>query len=196
MTLTLFQWYVITINVVAFIVFTIDYHKYSHGGSGIKPAVICNIVTLFGGAFGSFMAELLWDRKIEKTNAQSRIYTLVLLVLQVLFFWAIWGPNHEAIRERALTFFNEHKILCIYYVVINMITFSLFAVDKIKAIKKAWRIREIILLGLCFLGGGTGGFLAMDLCNHKVNSMHFMVGVPMMICAHLVLIVFFSFGAI
>ena len=66
---------------------------------------------------------------------------------------------------------------------------------RIKAMLGAWRIREIILLGLCLIGGGTGGLLAMDLCNHKVKSMHFVVGVPMMICAHLVLIVFIAVGA-
>lgn len=74
--------------------------------------------------------------------------------------------------------------------------FVVFAIDKIKAMVGAWRIREIVLLGLCLIGGGGGGFLAMDLCNHKVKSMHFMVGVPMMICAHLVLIAFIAMGAI
>ena len=38
--------------------------------------------------------------------------------------------------------------------------------------------------------------LAMDICNHKVKSMHFMVGVPLLICAHLVLIAFIALGAI
>ena len=60
----------------------------------------------------------------------------------------------------------------------------------------AWRIREIILLGLCLIGGGAGGLLAMDLCNHKVKSMHLMVGVPMMICAHLVLIAFIAVDSV
>ena len=196
MTLTAFQWYVIAINVVAFLIYTIDFQIYNHGGDGIKPEVICNIVTICGGAFGTLLAELLWDRKINKINAQSRIYTLVWLVLQVALFWAIWGPNRETVKEHALAFFNEHSILCIYYLAMTVITFIVFAVDKVKAMLGAWRIREIILLGLCFIGGGAGGFLAMDLCNHKVKSMHFMVGVPMMICAHLVLIAFIAVGAI
>ena len=86
MTLTALQWYVIAINIVAFLVYTIDFQIYTHGGDGIKPEVICNIVTIFGGAFGTLVAELLWDRKINKVNAQSRIYTLVWLVLQVALF--------------------------------------------------------------------------------------------------------------
>ena len=75
-------------------------------------------------------------------------------------------------------------------------TFFVFAIDKIKAMMGSWRIREVILLGLCLLGGGVGGILAMDICNHKVKSMHFMVGVPMLICAHLVLLAFIAIGAI
>ena len=195
MTLTSLQWYVIVINVAAFLIYTIDFQIYNHGGDGIKPEVICNIVTICGGAFGTLVAELLWDKKINKINAQSRIYTVVWLILQVAFFWAIWGPNHEAVKEHVLAFFNGHKILCLYYLAINVITFIVFAIDKIKAMLGAWRIREIILLGLCLIGGGTGGLLAMDLCNHKVKSMHFVVGVPMMICAHLVLIAFIAVGA-
>ena len=82
MTLTNFQWYVIAINIVAFLVYTIDFQIYNHGGDGIKPAVLCNLVTICGGALGTLVAEVLWDRKINKVNAQSRIYTLVWLILQ------------------------------------------------------------------------------------------------------------------
>ncbi|MBR2835964.1 MAG: DUF1294 domain-containing protein [Coriobacteriales bacterium] len=196
MVLTNFQWYVIAINIVAFLVYTIDFQIYIHGGDGIKPAVLCNLVTICGGAMGTLAAEVLWDRKINKQNAQSRIYTLVWLILQVAFFWSIWGPNHETVKAHALAFYNEHRILCIYYAVINLVTFVVFAIDKVKAMMDAWRIREVILLGLCLLGGGIGGILAMDICNHKVNSMHFMVGVPLLICAHLVLIICIAVGSI
>lgn len=196
MTLSIFQWYVIAINIVAFLVYTIDFQIYNHGGDGIKPAVLCVLVTICGGAPGTLVAEVLWDRKINKINAQSRIYTLVWLILQVAFFWSFWGPNRETVKAYALILYNEHKIPCIYYAAINLVTFVIFAIDKIKAMIGVWRIREVILLGLCLLGGGVGGILAMDICNHKVKSMHFMVGVPLLICAHLVLIAFIAVGAI
>lgn len=196
MALTSFQWYVIIINVVAFLVYTIDFQIYKHGGNGIKPQVLCNLVTICGGAFGTLVAEVLWDRKINKINAQSRIYTLAWMILQGVFFWAIWGPNRETVKAHAVAFFNDHRILCIYYVILSVVTFFVFAIDKIKAMMGSWRIREVILLGLCLLGGGVGGILAMDICNHKVKSMHFMVGVPMLICAHLVLLAFIAIGAI
>ena len=196
MSLTSFQWYVIAINIIAFLVYTIDYQIYKHGGDGIKPEILCNIVTIFGGAFGTLVAEVLWNRRINKLNAQSRIYTVVCLIIQIAFFWVLWGPNHETAKAQALSFYDSHKNLCVYYLIINIVTFILFAIDKIKALVGAWRIREVILLGLCLLGGGVGGILAMDICNHKVKSMHFMVGVPLLICAHLVLIAFIAVGAI
>ena len=194
MTLTSLQWYVVAINIIAFLVYTIDFQIYIHGGKGIKPAVLCNLVTICGGALGTLVAEILWDRKINKINAQSRIYTLAWLILQGAFFWSICGPNRETVKTHALAFYNEHKILCNYYAAINLVTFVVFAIDKIKAIMGNWRIREVILLGLCLLGGGAGGLLAMDILNHKVKSMHFMVGVPLLISAHLVLIAFISLG--
>ena len=61
MSLTSFQWYVIAINIIAFLVYTIDYQIYKHGGDGIKPEILCNIVTIFGGAFGTLVAEVLWN---------------------------------------------------------------------------------------------------------------------------------------
>lgn len=194
MSLTPFQWYVVAINIFAFLVYTIDFQIYIHGGDGIKPEVLPNLVTIFGGAFGTLMAEVLWDRKINKINAQSRIYTLIWLIIQIAFFWVLWGPNHETANIQALSFYSSHKILCIYYLIINIVTFIVFAIDKIKAIIGAWRIREVVLLGLCLLGGGFGGILAMDICNHKVKSNHFMFGVPVMICTHLFLIVLIAVG--
>lgn len=196
MHLTTFQWYVIAINVIAFLVFTIDYLIYTGGGDGIKPEVLCNLVTICGGAMGALIAELLWDRKFTKKNAQSRIYSIVWLIVQIAFFLAIWGPNRNVVKERALDFFEEHKILCIYYAAINVITFFVFAIDKIKAILGKYRIRELFLFGLCILGGGIGGLLSMDLFNHKVSKMHFMFGVPATICAHFVLFGFIALGAI
>ena len=196
MSLTSFQWYVIAINIIAFLVYTIDYQIYKHGGDGIKPEVLCNIVTIFGGAFGTLVAEVLWNRRINKLNAQSRIYTVVCLIIQIAFFWVLWGPNHETAKAQALSFYDSHKNLCVYYLIINIVTFILFAIDKIKALVGAWRIREVILLGLCLLGGGVGGILAMDICNHKVKSAHFMFGVPLMICAHLSLMVLITAGII
>lgn len=89
-----------------------------------------------------------------------------------------------------MDFYDSHKVLCSYYAVINLAAFSAFAIDKVKAVMGVWRIRENVLLGLCFLGGGAGGLLAMGICHHKVRKMRFRVGVPLAIGVHLVLLTF------
>ena len=83
MALTNFQWYVIAINVVAFLVYTIDYQIYNHGGDGIKPGFLCNLVTICGGAVGTLIAEVLWDRKSNKIN-------LLSLSISLYAFCALW----------------------------------------------------------------------------------------------------------
>ena len=83
------------------------------------------------------------------------------------------------------------KYILMYFVIINFITFIVFALDKICAIKKKWRYKEISLLGLCLAGGAIGGFLAMYLFRHKTKKKVFVIGVPLIIIIHLVIIMWF-----
>lgn len=46
MSLSIFQRYCIGINIIAFLVFTIDFLIYKHGGDGIKPEFLADVVTL------------------------------------------------------------------------------------------------------------------------------------------------------
>ena len=83
------------------------------------------------------------------------------------------------------------KYILIYLIVINLITFIVFAIDKICAIKKKWRYKEASLLGMCLVGGATGGFLAMYLFRHKNKKKLFVIGVPLIIVIHLFIILWF-----
>ena len=148
MGLSILHWYVIAINLIAFGTITIDFQLFQHHKKGIRPEVILNLVIICGGALGALLAEILWDPKITKENAQSRLYTIFWLIIQVALCFAFWGKNRDIVQSRALGFYNDHKALCIYYAAINVVTFIVFAIDKIRAKMKAWRIREVILLGL------------------------------------------------
>ena len=196
MALTRFQWYLIGINIIAFSVYTIDFQKYNHGGGGIKPKVLCNLVTISGGALGALVAEFLWDRKINKNNAQSRLYTVVWLIIYLVFVLALYGPNHMLVQQKASEFYQGHKALCWYIFLINIVSFIAFGLDKIKAVLHKWRIREIILLRLSLMGGSAGALLAMDIFNHKVKSSHFIIGIPLILCVHLLILVFIQLGII
>ena len=86
--------------------------------------------------------------------------------------------------------FFEQDILFLIYFIINLITFIIFALDKLYAIKKKWRYKIATLLGLCFFGGALGGFLAMNLFHHKTNKKIFAIGVPLMLVVQIMIIIF------
>lgn len=48
-----------------------------------------------------------------------------------------------------------------------------YKVDKVKAKKKKWRIKEATLLGLGFFGGAVGALAAMELFRHKTKHWYF-----------------------
>lgn len=73
----------------------------------------------------------------------------------------------------------------IYLVIgINILTFVLMAVDKIKAIKKSWRIKEITLLTLAFLWGSIGLLSGMIVFRHKIRKIKFVILTPLFIILH------------
>lgn len=65
--------------------------------------------------------------------------------------------------------------IVIYYVLVNIVLFGLFFVDKRKAIKNKWRISERTLLVVGLLGGGVGGLASMKLTHHKTRKTYFYV---------------------
>jgi uncharacterized membrane protein YsdA (DUF1294 family) len=82
-------------------------------------------------------------------------------------------------------------IALIYLAVINVVTFFVYGIDKWKAKKSKWRIREAALLGLAVLGGSIGAWLGMKVWHHKTQHKKFKYGVPAIIIVQLALIVYF-----
>ena len=82
-------------------------------------------------------------------------------------------------------------VVLIYLAVINVVTFFMYGIDKWKAKKSKWRIRETALLGLAVLGGSIGAWLGMQVWHHKTQHKKFKYGVPAIIIVQLALIVYF-----
>lgn len=196
MSLSIFQRYCIGINIIAFLVFTIDFLIYNHGGDGIKPEFLADVVTLIGGALGTCIAFLVWDRKINKTNITWRVYASTLFIIQLVIFLVICGPRSNIFREYFINLYSNHIYLIWYLIIINIVTFIFFAVVKIKAIKGKWRIREIVLLGLSFIGGTIGGLVAMYICRHKIKSPQFKIGMPMILLAQIITMAYLKISGI
>jgi uncharacterized membrane protein YsdA (DUF1294 family) len=70
-------------------------------------------------------------------------------------------------------------ILIIYLILINLLGFFLYGLDKAKAKRKGGRIPERTLLWVARLGGGAGCWLGMVLFRHKTKHIRFKILVPL-----------------
>ena len=71
------------------------------------------------------------------------------------------------------------KLLLLYLILINLLGFVLYGVDKAKSKGKSRRIPERTLLWVARLGGGLGCWLGMMLFRHKTKHNRFMILVPL-----------------
>ena len=80
-----------------------------------------------------------------------------------------------------------------YLVIINMATFLTYGLDKRKAKRSKWRIREAALLMLAVLGGSIGAWLGMKVWHHKTQHKKFKYGIPAIILVQAIIIWYFFF---
>ena len=65
--------------------------------------------------------------------------------------------------------------MLVYLVIINIITFLLYGIDKYFAIKNMYRISEFILLFFSFIGGVVGALFGMYFFKHKYRKVKFKI---------------------
>lgn len=88
------------------------------------------------------------------------------------------------------------KLLLYYLLIINAAGFLLMLVDKWKAKKNRWRIRESTLLIVAALGGSIGSLAGMYLFRHKTQHLKFILGIPLILAAQcLIAVVLMALGA-
>ena len=81
------------------------------------------------------------------------------------------------------------KLLLYYLLIINAAGFLLMLVDKWKAKKNHWRIRESTLLIVAALGGSIGSLAGMYLFRHKTQHLKFTLGIPLILAAQCFVVV-------
>lgn len=79
-------------------------------------------------------------------------------------------------------------------IVLNIITFVVYGIDKWKAMKGRWRISEFTLLLLAVIGGSIGALLGMRVWHHKTKHLKFKYGVPLILLAQPALLYFFQYN--
>jgi uncharacterized membrane protein YsdA (DUF1294 family) len=179
--------YLIIINIIGFVLYLINMLLYNYTAEANVDKFL-TIISLVGGSLGILLAIVLFDRKSVKDNMMSRVFVICLFVIQLVMFLFLKGANGEKITFAFWEFFAEHKILIIYSVIINFVSFAAFAVDKINACEGRSRIRMITLLGIAFAGGSIGAILGMYIFRHKTRVDYFTVGVPLIMIMQAVVI--------
>ena len=96
--------------------------------------------------------------------------------------------NRKIMNEISFT-----TIIILYLIIINIITFFLYGVDKWKAKQAWWRIPESVLLGMAAIGGSVGAWLGMQVWRHKTQHAKFRYGVPIILIVQVAMLVWIIF---
>ena len=81
--------------------------------------------------------------------------------------------------------------IVVYLVIVNILGFAVMYIDKQKAKKGSWRIKESTIFVITFLGGGVGTILGMYVFRHKTKKLKFTIGLPTILLTEIALAVYF-----
>ena len=77
------------------------------------------------------------------------------------------------------------KLIFLYLLIVNAVSFLLMLVDKQKARRKLWRIPESTLFLMAAMGGSIGALAGMYTFRHKTRHLKFTLGVPAILVAQI-----------
>jgi uncharacterized membrane protein YsdA (DUF1294 family) len=81
------------------------------------------------------------------------------------------------------------EAIFIYLILINILTFFVYGIDKGRAKHARWRISEATLLLLAVLGGSLGALCGMRVWHHKTKHKKFKYGVPLIFILQLLVVI-------
>lgn len=82
-------------------------------------------------------------------------------------------------------------MIWILLAVMNLLSFALMGIDKMKAKRGAWRIPEKTLFLATALFGGLGGVLGMQVFRHKTKHLSFKIGYPALLIVQIIVLAVF-----
>ena len=85
------------------------------------------------------------------------------------------------------------KFFYVYVLLISLVTVILTVYDKIAAKKRAFRISEATLILCGVFGGAAAELITMLIIRHKTRHIKFMLGLPGIILAQVVLIIIIKY---
>ncbi len=195
MSLSTLHEYLLIINIIGLILYLINQVLYRFTASG-QIDLLVTIACLLGGSIGVLIPVLIMHRKLNKDNEQilmSSVFLYCIIPIQIIIYLIIRNGVFSIQLSKITNFFKDNKWLLTYLLIINVITFITYGIDKLLAIKEKSRIKIISLLFLSFIGGEIGGFIAMKLFRHKINKDYFSVGLPLIFIMHIVIFIYMIF---
>ena len=97
----------------------------------------------------------------KNTKKKNSYFTFIIPILFVVFVGISAFTN------------NIELVVLPFYIVINILTFILYAVDKSTAQNGSWRIKESTLHLFSLIGGWSGAMIAQQTLRHKSKKQNF-----------------------
>ena len=181
-----YQVYLIVVNSLSFL---FCYLFFLIGSLKIKKYL--NFFTLFfsllGATFGVLLFFVLFDRKMTKENALYLIFIICLFIIQLVIYLIF----NKILNNIYFSSFIFTRYFWSYLLLINIVSFFIYGLDKYKALHNKKRIKIVTLFILAFLGGSLGSMFAMYLFRHKTNKVYFKYGIPLILVTQFTVFFFF-----
>ena len=88
------------------------------------------------------------------------------------------------------------RIMIVYLIIVNVLAFILYGVDKRRAKNREWRISEKTLLGIAVVGGSIGAIFGMYAFHHKTRHWYFRCGLPVILIIQGLLVWFIYYNGL
>ena len=88
--------------------------------------------------------------------------------------------------------FNDNKYFIILFLIVNLVVFAMYGIDKWKAIHHKWRIPEATLIGVAFFGV-VGALLGMIVFHHKIRKPKFYISVPFIMILEVASVIYIGY---
>jgi len=82
------------------------------------------------------------------------------------------------------------QLIIIYLIIINVVTFFYFGLDKTRSELSKRRIPERMLWFLTAIGGSVGALLGMKFFRHKTKKVSFQAGIAVILAIQILLLYF------
>lgn len=83
--------YLLSVNAVAFLAFTIDFLLYKFAGRELVDHRVLSLFAVAGGGVGMLLAFLLWDRHVVKDNVAWRFIAVLGIIVWAFLTLCVYG---------------------------------------------------------------------------------------------------------